>query len=153
MNMFEEARAVYGMLRLLGGTQEEAAKRLGVSQSYIANKLRLLKLSQPMQDLITESMLSERHARALLRLPDEGKMRTAILRIREEHLSVAETEALIDLLCTAEKAACAEKISAFSRTLSTALLALQSAGIQATKTTEEQEESITFTVKLSPIKA
>ena len=49
MNMFEEARAVYGILRISGTTQEEAAKKLGVSQSYIANKLRLLKFSQPMK--------------------------------------------------------------------------------------------------------
>ena len=58
MNMFEEARAVYGILRISGTTQEEAAKKLGVSQSYIANKLRLLKFSQPMQDLIVDSLLT-----------------------------------------------------------------------------------------------
>lgn len=153
MNMFEEARTVYGMLRILGGTQEEAAKRLGVSQSYVANKLRLLKFSQPIQDLIVESLLSERHARALLRLADETALRNVILRIRDEHLSVAETEALVDLLSAGKEGDRKEQLHTFSRLLNTALLALQSGGIYAVKTTEERGEDITITLRLSPIKA
>lgn len=153
MNMFEEARTVYGMLRILGGTQEEAAQRLGVSQSYIANKLRLLKFSQPIQDLIVESLLSERHARALLRLSDEGVLRSVILRIRDEHLSVAETEAVVDLLSAGREGDRKEQLHSFSRMLNTALLALQSGGIQAVKTTEEEGDDITITLRLTPAKA
>ncbi|HBJ18703.1 MAG TPA: hypothetical protein DDY70_03010 [Clostridiales bacterium] len=152
MNMFEEARAVYGMLRICGGTQEEAAKKLGVSQSYIANKLRLLKFSQPIQDLITDNLLTERHARALLRLPDEGLVRAAVGRIADEHLNVADTEALVDSLVDgAEARGVTEKIGVFSKALNTALAALRGAGIPASKTVEEGESGITITLKLATV--
>lgn len=150
MNMFEEARAVYGMLKICGGTQEEAAKKLGVSQSYIANKLRLLKFSQPMQDLITDHLLSERHARALLRLCDEGLMRAAVGRIVDEHLNVAETEALVDTLAEGARATgTAEKLGVFSKALNAALSSLRGAGIPACKTVEEKKNEIVITLKLA----
>lgn len=150
MNMFEEARAVYGMLRICGGTQEEAAKKLGVSQSYIANKLRLLKFSQPIQDLITDNLLTERHARALLRLSDEGQIRAAVGRIAEEHLNVADTEALVDTLADGARATnVSEKLGIFSRALNSALASLRTSGISASKTVEEGEQGITITLKLA----
>ncbi len=152
MNMFEEARAVYGILRISGTTQEEAAKKLGVSQSYIANKLRLLKFSQPMQDLIVDSLLTERHARALLRLGDEGMIRGAIARIVDGHLSVAETEELVDTLAAASAATgTAEKIGVFSRALNAALSSLRYAGISASKTVTEEEGAITITLKVATV--
>lgn len=149
MNMFEEARAVYGMLRIMGGTQEEAAKKLGVSQSYIANKLRLLKFSQPIQDLITDNLLTERHARALLRLSDEGKIRAAVARIVDEHLNVSDTEALVDTLSDEARAVgVSEKLGVFSRSLNAALSSLRAAGICATKTVEEDSGGVVITLKL-----
>ena len=151
MNMFEEARAVYGILRISGTTQEEAAKKLGVSQSYIANKLRLLKFSQPMQDLIVDSLLTERHARALLRLGDEGMIRGAIARIVDGHLSVAETEELVDTPAASAATGRAEKIGVFSRALNAALSSLRYAGISASKTVTEEEGAITITLKVATV--
>ena len=70
MNMFEEARTISGMIQMLGMTQSEVAKKLGTSQSYVGNKVRLLNLSEGIQKKILDLGLSERHARALLRLDD-----------------------------------------------------------------------------------
>ena len=70
MNMFDEARALSGTIKMRGISQSEMAKMLGVSQSYIANKLRLLTLDDGLKAKICESNLTERHARAILRLRD-----------------------------------------------------------------------------------
>lgn len=72
---FEEAEGIARLIEAWGITQEEAAQRLGKKQSTIANKLRLLKLSEPERRQIVEACLTERHARALLRLKD-GKDRS-----------------------------------------------------------------------------
>jgi ParB family chromosome partitioning protein len=69
---------------------------MGVSQSYIANKLRLLNFSDRMQRLIKKSALTERHARALLKLKDEEKIEAAIEKIKAMRLNVAASEVLID---------------------------------------------------------
>ena len=96
MNMFEEARAISGMLTMKHMTQSEIAKLLGTSQSYIANKVRLLKLSSEIQEKILKSGLSERHARALLRLDDEKEVLAMLEKIVSMKLPVAASEALID---------------------------------------------------------
>ena len=61
MNMFDEARSMHGMIQMCKMTQSELAQKLGVSQSYVANKLRLLKFGEEMQKKITDSAISERH--------------------------------------------------------------------------------------------
>ena len=96
MNMFEEARAISGMLAMKQMTQNEIAKLLGTSQSYIANKMRLLKLSEKAQNGILKNGLSERHARALLRLDNEKDILEMLEKIVAMKLSVAASEALID---------------------------------------------------------
>ena len=96
MNMFEEARAISGMLTMKNMTQNEIAKLLGTSQSYIANKIRLLKLPENIQAEILKSNLTERHARALLRLDSSEKILEMIEKIKSMKLSVAASEALID---------------------------------------------------------
>lgn len=81
-------------------SQSECAKRLGKSQGYIANKLRLLKFSDNIRSLILKSGLTERHARLLLRLRDEGQIAECIEKISSMRLTVATSEALIDgMLC------------------------------------------------------
>lgn len=102
MDMFVEAKSLNVMMKMRKMSQNEAAKMLGVSQSYVANKLRLLQLSDIMQREITEANLSERHARALLRLKNEEERLLALNEMRERGLSVAESEALIDLMRMSE---------------------------------------------------
>ena len=106
LNIFEEAFAIRSLIELGGMTQEACAARLSVSQSYVANKLRLLRLTPTEQELILQNGLSERHARALLRFPD-AEMRTEILRVFiERQLNVAAAEEYVEaLLCADARAA------------------------------------------------
>jgi ParB family chromosome partitioning protein len=94
--MFEEARAIRGMLTMKKMTQNEIAKLMGTSQSYVANKLRLLNFSDEVQGLIIDSKLTERHARALLRIKSEEDIINTVSKIRDMKLSVAASEALIE---------------------------------------------------------
>ena len=98
MSMFDEARSIATMMKMRNLTQGEVAKMLGVSQSYVANKLRLLKLDTPTQEKIIRSGLSERHARAILKLKNDDDRAKALDKICERGFSVAESEALVDML-------------------------------------------------------
>ena len=102
LDLFEEAGAIATLIREYELTQEEVAAGLSVSQSYVANKLRLLRLSGEERRLILEGGLSERHARAVLRLR-EGARTDAIRYILKANLNVAATEAYVERLLTEEK--------------------------------------------------
>ena len=140
MNMFDEARSLRTMMNMLGATQKEMAKRLGKSQSYIANKLRLLGLSPECERLVTESKLSERHARAVLRLSGEDERLSALKRAKERGFTVSETEAFVDFLYQGDvpsRIRSGERALAkntFLENLNNAVEALVSRGISATKT-------------------
>jgi ParB family chromosome partitioning protein len=77
-------------------TQEQLATKLGKSQSTIANKLRILRLPDRVKDMVIKENLTERHARALLKLADEDLQTKVAARIIEKKLNVRETEALIE---------------------------------------------------------
>ena len=96
MNMFEEALALRGMLDMCALTQSEIAKKIGVSQSYVANKLRLLKFPENIRKEILDAELTERHARILLKLKDEAQIKTAIEKIKAMSLGVSASEALVE---------------------------------------------------------
>ena len=96
LGIFEEAAAISNLLLMTNITQIELAKRLSISQSSISNKLRLLKLTAEERELITNAALTERHARALIRV-DSYKLRIALLnRMIERNLSASEAEKLVD---------------------------------------------------------
>ena len=96
LDCWEEAEAIARLIRLYGLSQEAAAEKIGKSQSGVANKLRLLRLSEGIRQLIRENGLTERHARALLRLPDEEAQRRAVAAIVKNGWNVARTEAYIE---------------------------------------------------------
>ena len=96
LHYMEEAQCYYALLNNYNLTQEELAKRLGRSQSSIANKLRLLRLSPDVVSAIRENGLSERHARAVLKLKDEEVQLAVIKRTAEKNLSVKDTERLVE---------------------------------------------------------
>lgn len=137
MNMFDEARAIRAMMEMCAMTQDGMAKKLGVSQSYVANKLRLLKLPCELEKRIVEQGLSERHARALLRLDDPEARRAALDRICERRLNVAEAEALVDMLHDGQapkrigRATKLSRIDTFIDTVKQSLKTLSSLGIDA----------------------
>ena len=137
MDMFDEARAMSGTLELCKLTQDELARQMGVSQSYIANKLRLLNLSERVKEKIRGGEVSERHARTILRLSDEGKQIEILDKVIDRGLTVRECEALVDLavevkapeiIGIAEKH---ERIDTFTRTLKRSVDTLTSLGIDA----------------------
>lgn len=102
LNLFEEAAALRTLVVEWGVTQEEAAAKLGMAQSTIANKMRLLALSPKEQRIILENGLSERHGRALLRLQAGESRELAAALIAEKHLTVRETEELVSRLLAGE---------------------------------------------------
>ncbi len=96
LHFFEEAEAYSSLIENYQMTQDELSRRLGKSACTIANKLRLLRLDSTLRNVIYEENLSERHARALLRLPDgPGRMRIA-MQAASGNLTVRETEALVE---------------------------------------------------------
>ncbi len=96
LNFLEEAEGYYNLIQDHNLTQEELAGRLSKSQSTIANKLRLLKLPQKVREILIDNNLTERHARALLRLPDEETQLIILEQIVKKELNVKQTETLID---------------------------------------------------------
>lgn len=96
LSFLEEATAYNRLLTEYGYTQEQLAIKLGKNQSTIANKVRLLKLPEAIRIMIAENHLTERHARALLRLGDSDMQMKVLTEILEKCLNVKQTDDLID---------------------------------------------------------
>lgn len=92
LTVIEEATAYAQLLEIHDLTQEALAQRLGKNQSTIANKLRLLKLPQAVQEALLGKYITERHARALIKLSDEEEQIKLLQEIIENHLNVKQTE-------------------------------------------------------------
>ncbi len=95
-NFFEDAMKLSDFIKNNGLTQENAALKLGMAQSTIANKLRLLRMSDDERSIITESKLTERHARALLRIGSSDERLKLIEQIIQNRMNVESSERLID---------------------------------------------------------
>ena len=154
MNMFDEASALAGTIKMRGISQSEMARMLGVSQSYIANKLRLLTLSEDMQAGICEAGLTERHARAILRLRGDEQRRRALKTVIEKRLNVRKTEALVDLLYEpmAEKEdrtlTARDKAESFKKNLAESVKLLRSFGVDASMSQSYFGSKLYITVTL-----
>lgn len=98
LDFIEEATGIARLMQEFSLSQQEAARRLGKSQSAVANKLRLLRLSPTVLDRIRQAGLSERHARAVLRLPNETEQLRVIERAAAGGWTVARTEQYIENL-------------------------------------------------------
>lgn len=98
LDFFEEAWGFKKLIDTFGLTQEEAARKVGKTQSAVANKLRLLRLSAKNIQMIRDGGLTERHARALLRIPEENDRLQATAHIIEHQFNVSRTEQYIDKL-------------------------------------------------------
>ncbi len=96
LHFFEEAEGYQSLIREHGLTQDELARRLSKNQSTIANKLRILRLPRSVKEKVLKAGLSERHARAILRLHDEKSQLAVAEKVAEEGLSVKATEDLVE---------------------------------------------------------
>ena len=155
LDVWEEAAALRQLMGRYGLTQEETARRVGKSQSAVANKLRLLKLPEDVIHTLRLHHLTERHARALLRLDDPGRQRLAVEYILKHQLNVAKTEEYIDRLCggrrVPRKATPVYKIRdvrLFLNTVNRGLAVMKSAGVNAQCGREETENEITLTIHI-----
>ena len=157
MDMFDEARAMSGTLKLCHITQKELAERMGVSQSYVANKLRLLAFSPYVEKLIKRYSISERHARALLRLDNDEDKLEILEKIIARNLTVRECEALVDLKVDSyaptviERAESLARIETFLETLKRSVATLRSLGIDITDTTSYYGQKMYVTVCIDEV--
>lgn len=98
LTVIEEAKAYAQLLKMHGLTQEALAQRLGKSQSTIANKLRLLKLSEEVQTELLNKTITERHARAIMKIADDETQIQVLQEILQSDLNVRQTEEYIEKL-------------------------------------------------------
>ncbi len=143
----EEAKSYVGIMRQTGITQEQLAERVGKSQSAIANKIRLLNLPQEVQEGVAEKVITERHARALLKLPEE-KRSEAYRHIVEKELNVRQTEEYVE--GSLNKTVRKRKTRGFTRNVRIALNSvnecirmIRKMGIEAEMEVEDDEEKQT----------
>ena len=164
LDFIEEATGISQLIRMFGMSQEEAARRLGKSQSAVANKLRLLRLPSDVLDALRANGLTERHGRALLRLPDANAQRAALQYIIDNGLTVAATDEYIELLLTEpaeERQDAAEPkrtfvlkdVRIFLNSLSKSLDLMKQGGIDAGMKREETEDSLILTISIPKNKA
>lgn len=95
LNFIEEAEGYHRLVSEHGFTQQELAEKVGKNQSTIANKLRILKLPDEIKGILIENKLTERHGRALLKLPDEETQKEILKIVIKKDLNVKQTERLI----------------------------------------------------------
>ena len=164
LSMFEEAASIQSLISLTGMTQEACAKKLSVSQSYVANKLRLLRLSEGEQEKIEENGLTERHARALLRLEDKEEREEVLSIIIKREMNVSRTEEYIeDIICAKSRMAERESkakgseqkrklvirdIRLFYNSIDHAVDVIKKSGIPVESTRKEVEEGVLISILL-----
>jgi len=160
LDFIEEAVGLSRLIRMFGMSQEEAAKRIGKSQSAVANKLRLLKLPRDVLENLRSYGLSERHGRALLRLSDPNAQRMALEYIAANSLTVAATEEYVEALLTAPEASDAPEkteprrtlilkdVRVFLNSLNRSLELMKQGGIDAGVRREETDDSLILTISI-----
>ncbi|MGM0877089.1 MAG: nucleoid occlusion protein [Bacillota bacterium] len=155
LSSIEEAVAYAKLLELHDLTQEALAQRLGKGQSTIANKLRLLKLPQDVQDALLQKTITERHARALIPLKDSELQIKLLEEIIEKHLNVKQTEDRVVKLLEKNNVKPKPKRKAFSRdtriamnTIRQSLTMVADSGVKLNTEEEEFDEYIQFTIKI-----
>ena len=149
LDFIEEAKGIRKLLDQWNMSQEQVARLLGKSQSAVANKLRLLRHSPNVLAAIRDAELSERHARALLKLTDDHLKLQVIHRILTQNLSVARTEQYIDaLLATPQEKAHKVNLGLFLNGLDQSLARMQLSGIPAVSERRETDRQIVLTITI-----
>ena len=152
LTIFEEAEAIQSLIDIHNQTQEKIAEKLSVSQSYIANKLRLLRLSREERAMILRASLTERHARALLRIRDDNMREKALSDIISKDLNVAEAEAHVEkLLCKGNEEKVQKKqsfksIDGFYEAISRAISSIENSGVKVKQRKIENDSYTEITI-------
>lgn len=160
LDFIEEANGLSQLIKLFGMSQEEAARRIGKSQSAVANKLRLLKLPDDVLCSLRDNGLTERHGRALLRLQDENMQRAALEYMIEHDLNVAAADAYIEVLLRKPEEKADPKrtfvmkdVRVFVNTILHGLDLMKQGGIAAGMKREETENELILTISIPKNKA
>lgn len=155
LNYFEEANALKGLIVEWGISQSELGEKLGKSQPTIANKLRLLKYDEMMQQVMLGHNINERQARALLKINEEKMLLEAVDYISEHKLSAVQTERYVDSLIK-EKVELPKRrytpivkdVRLFINTINNAVKLMNDSGIQASATKIDSDEYIEYVVRI-----
>lgn len=158
LDYIEEAEGLARLMRQYGLNQEQAAAKVGKSQSAVANKLRLLRHSPAVLNALRENDLSERHARALLRLPTEQERMEALAVIVKQQMNVAKTEEYIEALLHRKmqpqepkkgiRKLIVRDVRLFLNSVNHSLDLIRGAGIRAEASQEETDSEIVLTIRL-----
>ncbi|MCM3570733.1 nucleoid occlusion protein [Neobacillus mesonae] len=155
LSPIEEAIAYGRLLELHNLTQEALAQRLGKGQSTVANKLRLLKLPQTVQDALLKKAITERHARALIPLKDPEKQTALLAEIIEKNFNVKQTEDRVAKMLEEKTTKPKPKRKAFSKdmriavnTIRQSLSMVTDSGINLDSEEEEFDDFYQFTIKI-----
>ncbi|EKN68712.1 nucleoid occlusion protein [Schinkia azotoformans] len=155
LSPLEEAIAYARLLELHNLTQEALAQRLGKGQSTVANKLRLLKLPEAIQEALLQKKITERHARALIPLKEQELQEKLLEEIIEKHLNVKQTEDRVIKMLESKVKKPKPKRKAFSKdtriamnTIRQSLNMVASTGMKIDSQEEEHEDYIQFTIKI-----
>ena len=153
MNCFEEAGGIRYLIDSFELTQCEAAHQLGMSQSAVANKLRLLRLPEDERRTLIEGGFGERHARALLRLADRGRRLQVLEKMKADKLTVAQTERLVEEMLAGRVRRRPAKplirdVRVFFNTVNHALSIMRRGGIPAESTQREEGDYIEYVVRI-----
>ena len=156
LNFFEEAAAIQKLMKMGGYTQQAVAKKLGKNQSTIANKLRLLQFSEPVREAILAANLTERHARALLNLNEQGdeQLLQAIKAIQEREMNVAQAEKYIAQLegkqdkPKEKRLFIVKDLRIFLNSIDKALETMKLSGIRAKTQMQEENDEVVYTIRI-----
>ena len=155
LDFWEEALALRRLLDTFHLSQEEAARRVGKSQSAVANKLRLLRLPPEVLARLRAGGVTERHARALLKLEGSPLLEQAVDLLEAEQLTVVQTEALVESLLSPAPDAPRKKplfvlkdVRLFLNTLKRSMELMRSAGVNAQCRREDREDAILLTISI-----
>ena len=160
LGYMEEAEGYRNLIKEHGLTQEELAQKIGKSQSTIANKIRLLRLSPMVKKLLADNSLTERHARALLKLEDEQLQLKVLQRVCEKGLNVRKTEELVqkalDKYCSTLKSEeskgrvtkSIKDIRIFVNTIRQAIDTMKKSGVNARAAQIDRGEYLEFIVRI-----
>ena len=155
LDFWEEALALRRLVDQFPRSQDEVARRVGKSQSAVANKLRLLKLPEDVLTTLREGGATERHARALLRLGDPSLQLELAQRIGAQSLTVAQTEELVEQLLAdpppkdrKRPVFLLKDVRLFLNTLTRSLDLMRSAGVNAQFQRSDSEDAILLTIQI-----
>lgn len=158
LNFFDEAEGYSNLISDFNITQEELAQKIGKTQATIANKIRILKLSPMVKKIIKNNNLTERHARALLKLPNEDLQIKVLKKVTENNLNVTQTDEYVDFLLAPKPPKPNQKstrifkdIRIFSNTIKQAIDMMNKSGINAYSEKNETDEYIEYLVKIPKI--